>query len=391
MLIFLLAQKLISRYAPKQYCLPHGIYSFLWYASLFVLDTMKQLVFGVHLPVMGFNSSSTSNKKRNRGKENQQQHTREQMLSIARKAECLGYDSLSVNDHIVFRTSWLDSLSTLSAVAAITDRIKLATSILNIVVRNPVICAKALSAIDILSSGRLFAVGVGPGSHKGDYDVCGIPFEQRWRRFNEALEILHILWNNSKRKEQEDDDDDDDNNIKSSSTSTLYVDYNGKYYQLEKISIEPKPFQKPHPPIFIGTWGSSEAGLRRAAKYGDGWMASAYNITADKFREKWNILLSYRKRLGRDSESFENCLMSMFGYIDNDKNKVRMMVKNILAPALGRPAEQLENLLPLGSVEECIQKINALREAGVKRIHFWPISDFEEQIEIFRKEIVRHY
>ncbi len=118
---------------------------------------MKQLVFGVHLPVMGFKGWNGENEK---------PHTREQMLSIARKAESLGYDSLSVNDHIVFRTSWLDSLSTLSAVAAVTNRIKLGTSILNIVVRNPVICAKALSAIDILSSGRLFAAGVGPGSHK---------------------------------------------------------------------------------------------------------------------------------------------------------------------------------------------------------------------------------
>ena len=310
---------------------------------------MKQLVFGVHLPVMAFNSSSDR-----RIGENEKLHTRERMLSIARKAESLGYDSLSVNDHIVFRTSWLDSLSTLSAVAAVTNRIKLGTSILNIVVRSPVICAKALSAIDILSSGRLFAAGVGPGSHKGDYDVCGIPFEQRWGRFNEALEILHMLWNNSKTEEDEDDD------LKSS-TSTLCVDYNGKYYHLEKISIAPKPFQKPHPPIFIGTWGS-EAGLRRAEKYGDGWMASAYNITPDKFREKWNILLSYRKRLGRDSESFENSVMSMFGYIDNDKDKVHRMVKDILCPALGRPAEQLENLLLFGSVEECIQKINAFRE-----------------------------
>jgi alkanesulfonate monooxygenase SsuD/methylene tetrahydromethanopterin reductase-like flavin-dependent oxidoreductase (luciferase family) len=344
---------------------------------------MKQLVFGVHLPIMGFNSSSGIN-KRNTGKEEQQPNTREQMLSIAIKAESLGYDSLSVNDHIVFRTSWLDSLSTLSAVAAVTNRIKLGTSILNIVVRNPVICAKALSAIDILSSGRLFAAGVGPGSHKGDYDVCGIPFEQRWSRFNEALEVLHILWNNGKREEQDDDD------LKSS-TSALQVDYNGKYYQLEKISIAPKPFQKPHPPIFIGTWGSSEAGLIRAAKYGDGWMASAYNITPEKFIEKWNILLSYRKRLGTDSESFENSVMSMFGYIDNDNDKVHRMIKDILSPALGRPVEQLENLLLFGSVEQCIKKINALSEAGVKRIHFWPISDFEGQIEIFRKEIVSHY
>ena len=98
--------------------------------------------------------------------------------------------------------------------------------------------------------------------------------------------------------------------------------------------------------------------------------------------------MSYRKRLGKDSESFENSLVSMFGYIDNDKDKVNTLVKDILSPALGRPVEQLENLLLFGSIEECIRKINALCEAGVKRIHFWPISDFEEQIEIFRKEIV---
>ena len=340
---------------------------------------MKQLVFGVHLPVMGFNSN------RQEGKEKEKSHSREQMLSIARKAESLGYDSLSVNDHIVFRTSWLDSLSTLSAVAAVTNMIKLGTSVLNIVVRNPVICARSLSTIDILSSGRLFAAGVGPGSYKGDYDVCGIPFEQRWRRFSEALEILQILWNNSEKG-------DCDNDMKSTATtSTSYVNYNGKYYQLEKISLEPKPFQKPHPPIFIGTWGSSEAGLRRAAKYGDGWMASAYNITPDKFREKWNILLSYRKRLGKDSESFENSVMSMFGYIDNDKDKLHKMVKDTLSPALGRPVEQLENLLLFGSVEQCIQKINALHEAGAIRIHFWPISNYKEQIEIFENEIIPYY
>jgi hypothetical protein len=83
--------------------------------------------------------------------------------------------------------------------------------------------------------------------------------------------------------------------------------------------------------------------------------------------------------------------VSMFGYIDNDKHKVHRMLKDILSPALGRPAEQLESLLLFGSVEDCIQKINALCEAGVKRIHFWPISDFEEQIEIFKKEISSQY
>ena len=168
---------------------------------------------------------------------------------------------------------------------------------------------------------KAISAGVGPGSHKGDYDVCGIPFEQRWSRFNEALEILRMVWNNKDREYD---------NLKSPTPTC--IDYDGKYYHLEKISIEPKPFQKPHPPIFIGTWGSSDAGLRRVAKYGDGWMASAYNITPDKFKEKWKILLSYRQALGKDIQSFENSVMSMFGYIDDDRNKVHRMAKDVTIP-----------------------------------------------------------
>ena len=130
---------------------------------------MKQTIgFGLHLPIIRF-----------KGEED---HSREQILSFAKKAEHLDYDYLGVNDHIVFRTtSWLDALITLSAVAAVTNKIKVGTSILNIVARNPVVCAKALTGIDILSSGRLFA-GVGPGSYQADYDVCGIAFEDRWKR-----------------------------------------------------------------------------------------------------------------------------------------------------------------------------------------------------------------
>src|SRR5215218_10051304 len=149
------------------------------------------------------------------------QPTKEQIISLAQYAEALGYDSLSVNDHIVFHTSWLDALSTLSAVAVITTRILIGTSILNIVIRNPVVCAKALSAIDILSSGRLFAAGVGPGSYKGDYDVCGIPFEERWKRFTEALQILRMVWNDEEKNEEEEEE----NRDKSSSSSSL-VDHN---------------------------------------------------------------------------------------------------------------------------------------------------------------------
>jgi alkanesulfonate monooxygenase SsuD/methylene tetrahydromethanopterin reductase-like flavin-dependent oxidoreductase (luciferase family) len=296
------------------------------------------------------------------------QPTKEQIISLTQYAEALGYDSLSVNDHIVFHTSWLDAISTLSAVAASTIRILIGTSILNIVVRNPVVCAKALAAIDILSSGRLFA-GVGPGSYRGDYDACGIDFSERWPRFSEALKILVTLLSSD-----------------NSNSSSKSFDYKGKYYTLKDMLLTPKPVQKPHPPIYVGSWGS-DIGLKRLAKYGNGWMASAYNITPSKFKEKWNFLLAYRKSLGKEEEPFDNSVMSMFGYINDDKDKVRKVVKQILSPALRRSAEDLEQMLLFGSLDECLRKIRNLVDAGVMRIHFWPVLDYEDQIAIFKNGI----
>jgi alkanesulfonate monooxygenase SsuD/methylene tetrahydromethanopterin reductase-like flavin-dependent oxidoreductase (luciferase family) len=299
--------------------------------------------------------------------------TNEQIISLAQYAETLGYDSLSVNDHIVFHTSWLDAISTLSAVAASTTSILIGTSILNIVIRNPVVCAKALTAIDILSSGRLFA-GVGPGSHRGDYDACGIDFSERWPRFSEALEILVKLLSNSSN---------------STNSGSRPFDYSGQYYTLKDILLMPKPVQKPHPPIYVGSWGS-DVGLKRLAKYSNGWMASAYNITPAKFKEKWNFLLAYRKSLGKgeEEEPFDNSVMSMFGYIDDNKDKVRKVVKEILSPALRRPAEDLERMLLFGSMDECIRKIRNLVDAGVKRVHFWPVLDYKSQICKFKNGIL---
>jgi alkanesulfonate monooxygenase SsuD/methylene tetrahydromethanopterin reductase-like flavin-dependent oxidoreductase (luciferase family) len=293
--------------------------------------------------------------------------TNDRIISLAQHAEALGYDSLSVNDHIVFHTSWLDALTTLSAIASSTTRILIGTSILNIVVRNPVVCAKALAAIDILSSGRLFA-GVGPGSHRGDYDACGMDFSERWSRFSEALQIFVMLL--------------------SSNNTSKSIDYKGKYYTLRDIILLPKPVQKPHPPIYVGSWGS-EVGLKRLAKYSNGWMASAYNITPTKFKEKWNFLLAYRKSLGKDEEEelFDNYVMSMFGYIDDDKDRVRKVVREILAPALRRPAEDLEQMLLFGSLDKCLRKIRNFVDAGVNRIHFWPVLNYEDQIRIFKNGI----
>jgi len=308
---------------------------------------MGKLAFGVHLPVMGMGD---------------QEPSREEVLASARLAEDRGFDSLSVNDHISYRASWLDSLESLAAVAAVTTDIKIGTSILNIVVRNPVVGMKALSSIDVLSSGRLFA-GIGPGSHKGDYDATGIAFEERWGRFHEGLEILSRFWGRDS------------------------LDYSGRFYKLEDIPVRPRPVQEPHPPLLVGSWGS-EAILKAIARYGDGWMASAYNITPEDLKRKCDMLFSLRNDGRGDEGRFEISVMTMFCYLSQSKEKALRLARERLSPALGRRPEELEKLLPFENSEQCISRLKKLFEAGARRVHFWPIADYAEQLEILAKEVV---
>jgi alkanesulfonate monooxygenase SsuD/methylene tetrahydromethanopterin reductase-like flavin-dependent oxidoreductase (luciferase family) len=131
--------------------------------------------------------------------------------------------------------------------------------------------------------------------------------------------------------------------------------------------------------------------LRRVAKYGDGWMASAYNITPEGFSEKWKKLCRYAEELGKDPASIGNAVVTMFTYLSKNREKARQVAKSTLAPVLGRPMEELERLLPFGTPEQCIQKIRRLAEVGVRRVHIWPIQDELKQMEIFSDHVMPHF
>jgi alkanesulfonate monooxygenase SsuD/methylene tetrahydromethanopterin reductase-like flavin-dependent oxidoreductase (luciferase family) len=209
---------------------------------------------------------------------------------------------------------------------------------------------------------------VGPGSYKPDYDACGIAFEERWPRFNESLEVLRRLWGEPT------------------------ANYSGRFYTLENLVLKPSPIQMPHPPIWIGSWGSDQ-GLRRVAKYGDGWMASALYTTPDDFRERWNRLLFYVEKLGRDPSSIGNAVATMFTYLSKDQEKAKRVAKSTLGASarLGRRLDELGRLLPFGPPEQCIKKIRKLAEAGVKRVIIWPVQDELEQMEIFSAQVMPQF
>lgn len=116
-----------------------------------------------------------------------------ELTELARAAEEMRYDALAANDHIVFARPWLDGPTAPTAAAAVTRSVRLMTTVAPPVIRHPVVLAKALGSLDLLSGGRVIAA-LGPGSSARDYQAVGIPFEDRWPRFEEAVQAMCTLW-----------------------------------------------------------------------------------------------------------------------------------------------------------------------------------------------------
>jgi probable F420-dependent oxidoreductase len=190
----------------------------------------------------------------------------EQLRTVAQRAEDLGYDHVWVSDHIILPKKvdsfypyaadgvatfkpdepYYEPLAALNFIAGCTQRIRLGTHVLIIPYRNPVLTAKILSTLDVLSGGRLI-LGAGVGWMEEEFKAMGLDtYKERGAVTDEYLQIYKELWT------KED------------------ASFDGKYYQISDTGFEPKPVQKPHPPIWIG--GHSGPAVRRAARYGDGWM-----------------------------------------------------------------------------------------------------------------------
>ena len=302
--------------------------------------------YGVHLPLIGFGERPPSLRY---------------LMQYTETAEELGFAALSVNDHLLFSRPWLDGPTALSAVLAFTGRMDLMTTVALPAVRGPVALAKSMAAIDILSGGRLI-VGVGPGSSARDYAAVGIPFEERFKRLDEAVETLRALWRRNGPP------------------------FRGEFYSTEGVDLEPRPSRQ-GPPIWIGSWGS-KAGLRRTARLGDGWLASAYNTTPKVFTGVRTRLEKHLDAASKDPDHFPHAIATMFLHITEDPADADRICQNILAPTLNRPAQELRERLLIGPPEECAQKLAAYQSAGAQRMMLWPIKDEIPQLETFHQKIL---
>jgi alkanesulfonate monooxygenase SsuD/methylene tetrahydromethanopterin reductase-like flavin-dependent oxidoreductase (luciferase family) len=191
-----------------------------------------------------------------------------------------------------------------------------------------------------------------------------VPFDERWRRFDEAIRALRSL------------------------LDAQAESFAGEFYSTDGLSLEPPPTSPTGPPIWIASWGSP-AGLRRVARLGDGWLASGYNTTPARFRESLARVHGELEDAGASPGAFPNGIATMWLYVTEARPDAERMLREVLAPMLKRPIDELRDLaLPIGSADQCAERISAYRDAGAERIFVWPLADDVDQLERFRNEVV---
>jgi alkanesulfonate monooxygenase SsuD/methylene tetrahydromethanopterin reductase-like flavin-dependent oxidoreductase (luciferase family) len=265
-----------------------------------------------------------------------------------------GFAAVSANDHFLFSTSWLDGLTALAAAVPRSGEMRLATTIALAPLRGPVPLAKALAALDLLSEGRVIA-GVGPGSSKADYDALGIPFEQRWQRFEESVIALRALLRGERP-------------VKS------------RHFPVPGETLEPLPVQENGVPLWIGSWGS-DAGLARVARLADGWLASAYNTTPERFAAARDSLAAKLDERGRDAAGFPNALVTMWTWVSEDRGETERMLEDVLAPLLKREPDELRGQVCIGPAGHCAELLSRYVGAGCEWVQLWPLGEERRQIE----------
>jgi alkanesulfonate monooxygenase SsuD/methylene tetrahydromethanopterin reductase-like flavin-dependent oxidoreductase (luciferase family) len=311
-----------------------------------VCESIEGMELGVHLPLIEF------------GDEGQSLGRLQATVDAAGQS---GFVAVSANDHFVFSTPWLDGPTALAAVIDRSGEMTLATTISLASLRGPVPLAKALAALDVLSGGRLVA-GVGPGSSERDYDAVGMPFEDRWKRFDETVTIVRALLRQERAPKAT------------------------RYFTVPDLELAPAPRQDGGVPLWIGSWGSA-AGLRRVARLGDGWLASAYNTTPEQFVSAIALLGGELRGQCREAEQFPNALVTMWTWITESRVERDRVLAGVLAPLLNRDVDELRERVCVGSGEHCAELLSRYASAGCQRVYLWPLGDEPRQIELAAAEV----
>jgi len=285
------------------------------------------------------------------------------LIEYGVRAEKLGYESIWAWDHILLGVEpnfpIIEALSILTAIASRTEKIKLGIGILVMPMRNPVILAKELGSLDLISNGRL-VVGAAVGWYKREFMAMGVDFHERGKIMERSLDIVKRLWTEPR----------------------VTVDF--PPYLIKDAVMYPKPVQKPHPPILIG--GYVEAVLRRAATKGDGWLT--YYYTAGSFASNWAKIRGFAQEAGRNPDELisTNQLPIAVGPRAKVEGPMREWLQTDWDYASW--SESTAESAIMGTVDECVEQLKKHVATGIDRIIFVPYRYEGEQLEVIAKEII---
>ncbi|GBD10774.1 Alkanesulfonate monooxygenase [bacterium HR23] len=276
--------------------------------------------------------------------------TMESLVDMAREAEALGYDRVSIGEHVMDgrppRPTLL-GIPALAAAAGATRRIRLLTGIVLIPLYHPVLLAKLASTLDYVSGGRLdFGIGLGgQRDTRVEFEVLGVPAEERGRRANESLQLIKRLWTEEN------------------------VTFEGRFYACKEVTLLPHPLQKPHPPIWVA--GREEPAMRRAARYGDGWYPFLYTLR--RLQSSIEKIRQFASQEGRDLSGFRWGVLQPIAIAGDKAEALRVAVAHVgrrYATERMRAEDVAQALCITGTPQDCIREVEARLALGVTDIVF---------------------
>jgi probable F420-dependent oxidoreductase len=282
---------------------------------------------------------------------------------FARYAEAMGFDYLTCGEHLMFTGPIGNSLIALSAAAAVTQKIKLMSSVVLVPLYGAAMLAKMTAVLDVISNGR-FHLGIGVGGEfPREFEAAGVPVSERGPRTNEALEVIKRLWTEKK------------------------VSFSGKFSHFTDVTLEPQPVQKPHPPIWVA--GRQDSAIRRAVKLGDGWLP--YMYTPEQLAESVTKINELGLQSGRDMSGFHHGLF-IFTTVYADREKALQ----VAAERVGRNYAQdfsrkAGRYLLFGTPEDCVRRLREYVDAGARTVVFavaCPREDLDGNLKLITQQIM---
>jgi probable F420-dependent oxidoreductase len=285
---------------------------------------------------------------------------------FARKAEALGYDSVWATEGLVNELPALDPVVAIAGFALGTTRVAVGSCVLLSPLRSPIILAKQIASLDVLSGGRVvFGIGVGGStlSNPDAYRALGIAVHERGARCDEGIEIMRKLWSGQR------------------------VSHTGRFYRFDDIAMEPVPLQRPHPPIWAG--GAADGVLRRTARSCDGFVPIGSG--AENYRRHWERIGAFAGEFGRDSAAITRAV-HLYYCMARNRPEGHAVAERTLTERYGyRVSLPDDDRFPFGNADDCLETIAAYRAAGVEHFVLNPVRPLGEvvvEVERFAESLL---